>query len=117
VAEVSLKSSSAKQPEYAPLVVNLTNEETRELVKYEYEVRRISKKEGVQIQLEIAEFARTKDGQTIAGLRAFSRMLDDLKVPEGAPAFVDLFDLVDDEGGEELIKALQEAAFNTSVGQ
>lgn len=114
MAEVNLTS---RRPQAAtPLVVNLKNADTGEVVKYGYTVGRLSGKTAMETQLAMAEFAREKDRNAIVGSLMMQQILKLVKPDEGSPDMLDLIDQADDEALAPLVEVLVQAATASSVG-
>lgn len=115
MAEITLKEVVDKT--LVPFVVNLENDESGSKKRYEYRVKRLGGKAAMQVNLLLAEFARDKQRDQLLGSSMMKEIIDRTTPVDDAPAIIDLFDNLSDEGLQQLATALIEAAKSSSVGE
>lgn len=114
--EVSLSSSGAER-KTERLVINITNKESGQVRKLEYDVQKLSGKGALEAQLNLAEFAREKNRDEIVGSLVFKGILAGTTAVGEAPELITLFDELDEKDQfAALLNALMEAATGSTVG-
>jgi hypothetical protein len=111
--EVSLNSTG--KPKTERLVVNLTNTETGEVRKLEYDVRKLSGKAAMEVQIHLAEFAKDKKRDEIVGSLVFKEVLAGTQPVDDAPELLAILDEISTDELAALMEALMEAATGSTV--
>jgi hypothetical protein len=112
--EVSLNSSATKIKSER-LIVNLTNTETGEVRKLEYDVRKLSGKAAMEAQINLAEYAKDKKRDEIVGSLLLQTILAGIEPVGEAPELLVIFDEIEDDQFLPLIEAVVEAAKGSTV--
>ena len=112
--EVNLNSSQSKIKSER-LVVNLTNTDTGELRKLEYDVRKLSGKAAMEAQITLAEYAKDKKRDEIVGSLIFKNILAGIEPVNDAPEFITILDEIDTDQLQPLMEALVEVANGSTV--
>jgi hypothetical protein len=112
--EVNLNSSQ-NQIKSERLVVNLTNTDTAEVRKLEYDVRKLSGKTAMQAQINLAEYAKDKKRDEIVGSLLLQTILAGTEPVDEAPELLAIFDEIEDDQFLTLIEAVIEAAKGSTV--
>jgi len=111
--EVNLNSATKIKSER--LIVNLTNTETGEVRKLEYDVRKLSGKTAMQAQINLAEYAKDKKRDEIVGSLLLQTILAGTEPVGEAPELLTIFDEIEDDQFLPLIEAVIEAAKGSTV--
>ena len=112
--EVNLNSSQSKIKSER-LIVNLTNTDTGEVRKLEYDVRKLSGKAAMEAQITLAEYAKDKKRDEIVGSLIFKNILAGIEPVDDAPEFLAILDEIDNDQLKPLMEALVEVASGSTV--
>jgi hypothetical protein len=112
--EVNLNSSQGKIKSER-LVINLTNTDTGEVRRLEYDVRKLSGRTAIEAQINLAEFAKDKKRDEIVGSLIMKSVLAGTEPVGDAPELLSVFDELEDEQFLALIEGLVEAAKGSTV--
>jgi len=112
--EVNLNSSQSKIKSER-LVVNLTNTDSGEVRKLEYDVRKLSGRTAMEAQINLAEFAKDKKRDEIVGSLIMKSIIAGTEPIADAPELLSIFDELEDEQFLQLIEAIVDAAKGSTV--
>jgi hypothetical protein len=112
--EVNLNSSATKI-KTERLIVNLTNTDTGEVRKLEYDVRKLSSKTAMEAQINLAEYAKDKKRDEIVGSLILKTILAGTEPVGDAPELLAIFDEIDDDQLLPFVEAVVEAAKGSTV--